>query len=290
MHKSSIEEYYHTGRPHGGIGWIITKTLVDRITINFINQNTSTLTLGNEFKLVGTYLPTGKRSNEYQNELLTITDIINNTSIDVIIMGDLNGDVTRINTRRPYKNDRLLDGWLKDEGRIHDMQWISRLYTQRTAHTYKNTQHESMIDYVLLANKQGRNWIKQVNIITPMGEVTNNSDHIPIQTLVEITTPEQITVPNRIEDHGTTKVVEKVKPRQLKWDNMREKLEYERALNKKIQESGFVNKHKIDGSISDAVEELHNIMREAKEEAINIIHVSAEKINKRPRRRKSEMS
>ena len=116
-------------------------------------------------KIIGTYLPTGKRNNEYQNELLTITDIVNNTQENVLVIGDMNGDIMRSLKAKPYKNDKILHEWLKQESRIHNMIWLSNLFVQYTNYTFKSAKHQSLIDYVLLVAIHQDNLVRQVNFV-----------------------------------------------------------------------------------------------------------------------------
>ena len=241
-------------------------------------------------KIIGTYLPTGKRNNEYQNELLTITDIVNNTQENVLVIGDMNGDIMRSLKAKPYKNDKILHEWLKQESRIHNMIWLSNLFVQYTNYTFKSAKHQSLIDYVLLVAKQQDNLVRQVNILAQLKE--NNSDHLPIQTLIEFSDPFEETAsrPLTKKDDPTPG---KNPKKQIKWEQIGERSEYEKVLNNRIKECNFLNKYAFDTldplALTASINELHDILIQARNDTITCLTSKYATRHRRPKKCKSQM-
>jgi hypothetical protein len=213
-HETSIEVEQEYGRPHGGAGWIYPKRLKQGIIIEYKNENVSTLKLKDVW-IVGMYLPTGKGIGQYENSLLTITSIIQESAemeIATIIVGDMNADMQRgVDKRKHNQQDIALLKWWREHQTTHNLVWISRLYTQMIDNTFYNQRTRSMIDYIMIANENKTVRIKEVNINLAEYETNlikegvnqefidlgmNNSDHRALECKVEIgesenTRPEQ---------------------------------------------------------------------------------------------------
>ena len=286
-HRSSIEEYYQAGRPFGGIGWIFNKNLRDRIKIEFINNNTSTLIYDGMIHIIGTYLPTGKGPECYQNELLQITNTINNMKNDVLVIGDLNGDVYR---PKPYRTDNMLKDWLREEERIHNLKWISQLYTQSTNCSYKNDQHQSMIDYVLLAKKNNQWEVDQVNILNHdhTDAIANNSDHTPSITTLRYSQAESTNKSSAV--NNTTKLCRAKESRQtiqIDWDSIGHKTKYEMEIIRVLKRDNFMGDYCLDSmnkqEVDAMTDRIFRLIQEARENTIKLIQTenSASHIKKR---------
>lgn len=108
---SSQYQYRTSGRPSGGIAWIISQTLPSKI--EFINERITTCVLTNlEIKivLIGVYLTSNGQKDSNLNpehELIELESLIEKfEDYEVIILGDANCDLKRNNTHDKHMINR----------------------------------------------------------------------------------------------------------------------------------------------------------------------------------------
>jgi hypothetical protein len=290
-HRSSIENYYQAGRPFGGIGWIYNESLGSKVKIEFISNNTSILTYEDKFDVIGTYLPTGRGPEAYESELLQITNTINHSTIDMLLVGDFNGDVMRASRDKPYKTDCILRDWIKEEERIHGLIWISQLYTQRVNHSYKNHRHQSLIDHTMLINRQNKLRIDQVNILNSDSDEAkqNNSDHTPILTIANVISQDETNTYTSEQSNKTA--VSKPNPVafRIDWDSLKHKNIYEKMLDSLIKNSRIIHRYDMNSvkeqDIDELITETHKLIVEARDKSVESIKaISAKPVYmKKPR-------
>ena len=190
-HKSSMEDEYGVGRPHGGLGWIYQKTLGAKVSIIFINQNISLFKTKHTW-MIGVYLPTCKGFNIYEETLLTLTHLISSAEREgknIVLVGDMNADMQRAYEKtKATQQDTALRKWYEEMSLKHELSWVSRLFVQKADYSFANNTSRSLIDYILTAKNNNMLLIEEVNIRQEIGIIeenlhtmpengTNNSDH-----------------------------------------------------------------------------------------------------------------
>lgn len=116
FHKSTSKNKVSAGRPHGGIGWIISKD-IKNIFCLFLSERISYIKINN-LLIIGVYMHFNDGKLEtalnFGNDLLLISSLYNNfrNNYYIIIIDDFNTDL-----RRNSKFDRLLNQFLED----HDL-------------------------------------------------------------------------------------------------------------------------------------------------------------------------
>lgn len=168
-----------SGRPFGGIGWLINKDIETNIV--FKSDRITTLKISKaqiKLLIIGVYLPS---NGTYQldsliNELAEIEAIVEtHRDHEILLIGDFNCDIIRSN-----KHDREL---IKSINKLK-MHCLDHVFQQEINYTFKG-RGSSWIDHIITRDNH-RLSINKVKIVTDGNrgqeefELINKSDHTPV--------------------------------------------------------------------------------------------------------------
>jgi hypothetical protein len=314
--QSAIPSTKNQGRPYGGLCWIINKKLQPYTKIEFIDEKTSlcSIQIGvNTLTLIGIYTTTGNNKKlQHKFELTELAKIYDNCRKKgkTLIIGDLNGDITRIKDKKDtkvnnkpiqriketilslkYANDRNVKEFLENNNLIPlSLNYFNKNNISRT--TFDNGRHQSMIDYVI--SDSYTNW-EEIQEITILREKENSilpinvSDHHAIQIQLKIPTL-------GIVQDKDKEVYFKNNKKRLDW-TAKNKQQYYELLNDLLDKTNIesvYNKLKDETrntQYDEAIEKLTKCMAEAKSHIINIqINEKAQHFNKRKQHWNVELS
>lgn len=247
-----------SGRPFGGIGWLINKNI--ETSIVFKSDRISTLKISKsqvKLLIIGVYLPTNgtDQLDHLLNELAEIETIVETHSDhEIIIIGDFNCDIKRLN-----KHDKQLVATLN---RL-DMQCVDHTFEQEIDYTFQG-RGVSWIDHIITKKNCGLK-INDVRILTENDggndrfEYLNKSDHTPVYIDFELALNNQ--------SPRSTKNDKKIGTAKPNWEDLSFKTDYNKKLNEII-------------ITSNLIERTYNIKYETKEELDKIINELYDNINK----------
>jgi hypothetical protein len=134
-HKSAMSEETtnrRAGRPHGGIAWVIKKSLARHARVQFKSERVSTCVIG-DICMIGVYMPYNKNSTEseveYEAILAEIFELISENDPKILLLGDFNSDLYRL---------KGFDDILRNGIETEKLICIDCLFTQKVGYTYKN--------------------------------------------------------------------------------------------------------------------------------------------------------
>ena len=198
--KSSMDpEQLLLGRPHGGVGLfakridgVTFKPIVvnsDRVCgMQLICQGKSLLTI------IGVYLPYYNGEKEqiqlYSETLDILQSVIDTCESPIMLAGDMNATLPRNHRlslrwyrQHPFNhNSMLLHDFLSENGFIV----ANYEYDQPVSYTYWNGNRRTYIDHVLISNYASGH-VRSCQIMSDITD--NNSDHHPLQTVIDINIP-----------------------------------------------------------------------------------------------------
>ncbi|CAF0893931.1 unnamed protein product [Brachionus calyciflorus] len=250
-----MENFSGKGRPYGGIGWIVKKSLYDpyNVKIVFNNRRMSCLEIG-DITIIGVYLTSNDNSKESMighemdlTELEILVEKLESFKKKYIIVGDFNSDPGR---KKTY-DKKLIDFLDK-----RNLECLESKYSTQIKYTYTNGIHSSKIDHVI-GPKTQTNFVEDVKILQP--DQLNLSDHLPLKTTLKISAK------NKQEkiNNGEKK---KEKKTSIDWNNPNNQIEYAQLLQTEIINSRLIENLNImsDCNIKSVLDEtinsLHSLM------------------------------
>jgi hypothetical protein len=173
-------ENHCTGRPYGGIGWLINKEIKPE-KISFINHRISILKI-QEWIILGVYMHANsnnsKRSfDEHMHDVQQLQSIIREFDFNtkILITGDFNSDLNR-----KSKFDRILQTMINEEGLVSVDQL--KYGDKEGIHTFHGANNgKSWIDHVITRRQD----IKFIYNLIINEDITNTSDHKAITIELE---------------------------------------------------------------------------------------------------------
>ncbi|CAF1085776.1 unnamed protein product, partial [Brachionus calyciflorus] len=260
------KKIHKKGRPSGGLAFIVNKDI--RCKVNYLSDRVGKLSIDGLI-ILNVYLPFFNNSNEnnqdFDQELEIITDVIeNNNKNEILIIGDMNTDIIKIN-----HNTKMLLELIKTNGLtiadIMQQQTIDFTYRKIT----QNKCLSSWIDHVLCKRENLKNL--RTNILD---DIENIRDHKAIST--------QLTF-HCETNNGNFKNTKRIKKINLNWLNSDHRLRYQNALELKIS------------PIMDSIKELATISDKKKlklkvTEILNLLSLAMIKSVEKVRNEISEMA
>lgn len=243
-----------SGRPFGGIGWLINKNIETNII--FKSDRITTLKISKtkiKLLIIGVYLPSNgtDQLDSLINELAEIEAIVEtHTDHEILLIGDFNCDIIRSN-----KHDREL---IKTINKLK-MHCLDHVFQQEINYTFKG-RGSSWIDHIITRDNHKLN-INKVKIVTDGNrgqeefEFINKSDHTPVY--IELTVPIDniITETENRKENNIQPIYRKKSPN---WENKDFRKKYTEYLNEEIIKNNIIEK-------------LNNIQYENKVELDNLI-------------------
>ncbi|RMZ94723.1 RNA-directed DNA polymerase from mobile element jockey-like, partial [Brachionus plicatilis] len=221
------------GRPFGGIGWLINKSLLKNYEVVFINERISYIELLNVI-IIGVYLTSNNSSqsslNEHIYDIATLENLILNSDSkdkELLIIGDFNSDPIR-----SKKFDLQLIDLMVDQ----NLEALDLKFKQNVDYTFHNVKNRSLIDHVI-AKKTNCLKIDEVKIIEPCE--LNLSDHLPIRTKMRI--PKNLLKNLNILE----KEYPKSKIPKIKWNNANTQIEYQTCLENRLLKLKLIDELKL---------------------------------------------
>ena len=144
------------GRPYGGIGWIISKSIKNIFCI-FSSERITYIKIDN-LVIIGVYMHFNDGKTEtalnFENDLSIISTIYNkyNKENEILIIGDFNTDLNKNN-----EFVRLLNNFMN----LNKVKCMDLMFLQKYDNTYKKGLNKSWIDHVIASEN---NVINQINI------------------------------------------------------------------------------------------------------------------------------
>jgi exonuclease III len=212
-HSSMNNEQREDGRPFGGLMWILKKSAQIKIKVTFVTDRISTAEL-NGLLLIGVYM----RFNdgyletivEQENDTLKIQELIEkNANKQVIVLGDFNSDMWRVN-----KFDEVVANMIEKSNLV----CLDLLFTQKINYTYKLGRGKSWVDHALV-NQLLAERVVSVNILNEVEDQINTSDHRAMEVVIE-----------RFRQNKQM-IVKRAKQIKLDWECLEVQEEYERNVN-----------------------------------------------------------
>ncbi|RNA07570.1 hypothetical protein BpHYR1_036397 [Brachionus plicatilis] len=250
--KSGMNNILKGGRPHGGIGWIIKKTLKQENKIIFYSERITSLEIG-LLTIIGVYMTANGQLNSNMehkydiNELANLINYLEKNNKCYIVVGDFNSDPNR---NKPF--DQELKALIKKEGlTCFEEKWNNYSYS------YSNGVHYSLIDHVISTSKVV-DIIESVEILKP--NVLNISDHLPIKTKIKL----EIEIVNQSEKKGRKK--KQIHRQQINWNDKEIQIKYASLLENEILSQKLIEKLEdsdpinIKSVIDEIINSLHSSM------------------------------
>ena len=244
IHKCSESKEFGPGRPHGGIGWILNKHLTE-FSAEHQSEHVSILK-SEKLAIIGVYLPTGHGTRIFENELFSITSVVEELErieTPYIIIGDFNADIDR--AREINNQDKILKTWYINLYSKFGIIWVSKLYLQRNRQTYNSG---SCIDHIFVGIKD-KLIVEQTNIINNYNDqhISNNSDHNAIEIAIKIESNTEQKSVN--ENKSQTREADpeegfRQKPAHLDWTYKANRVNYEKKLIEILKQEDIITKSK----------------------------------------------
>ena len=156
FHRSAMTSKVRKGRPYGGIGWIISKSIKNIFCI-FSSERITYIKIDN-LVIIGVYMHFNDGKTEtalnFENDLSIISTIYNkyNKENEILIIGDFNTDLNKNN-----EFVRLLNNFMN----LNKVKCMDLMFLQKYDNTYKKGLNKSWIDHVIASEN---NVINQINI------------------------------------------------------------------------------------------------------------------------------
>lgn len=273
--NSSMDGNETAGRPFGGIGWAVHRSLFIKNCISFHSNRISSLKLKN-LTIIGVYLPYFNGTNEslscIKDELCFISSLINKDK-NTMIIGDFNADLYRQN-----KHDLELHKWMMN----NNLTALDLLHTQTQSHTFNNgLDFRSWIDHIFIDDNTKPLAVTCYLLTSPL----NLSDHDFIQVTLENL------LTNREEEAS------KKNRTMMKWDDYEYRITYEMELNNILALSDIRNElhrcvKELDMALKErklekAIDEIHGYMKLAETNTINSMkNISHDKNGRKHKKKK----
>ena len=202
--KSSMQDSYGKGRPHGGTCWLINPEIqimnneIYNDCINLVKTNINGIVVN----LIGVYLMynnnTKTNQSIYESQLSIVSTLIEEFKYkkeEFLVTGDFNGDILRNNN----KFDKLLSLFIQKNNLKSCFDAIKNL----NPFSYSNSICNSLIDYILI-DKNSSMRIQNCHIEY---NVENTSDHNSINANLQINkicSKNNLESPNALQIDGNT--------------------------------------------------------------------------------------